>query len=181
MRIYTKKGDKGSTSLFGGKRLSKDAVRIEAYGTVDELNSQVGILLDSLDIAELKDDLLIIQHWLFDYGSMLATPPGAKQYVTPPGEKALSFLEQKIDGMELELPPLRHFILPSGYLPTSFAHMARCVCRRAERRIVTLSHEEDVAEEILAFFNRLSDYFFVFARYAAHRAGKKDVEWNPRD
>ncbi|HPB53129.1 MAG TPA: cob(I)yrinic acid a,c-diamide adenosyltransferase [Saprospiraceae bacterium] len=181
MRIYTKKGDKGSTSLFGGKRLAKDAVRIEAYGTVDELNAQVGVLLDNLENADIQDDLLRVQHWLFDYGSMLATPPGAKLYVTPPGEKALSFLEEKIDAMELELPPLKHFILPSGHTSTSFAHMARCVCRRAERRIVSLSHEEEIGEEPLAFFNRLSDYFFVLARYLTHLAGKKDVEWNPRD
>lgn len=181
MRIYTKKGDKGTTSLFGGKRLPKDDIRIDAYGTVDELNSFTGVLLDTEPDSGVKSDLLQIQNWLFAYGSILATPPGAKQYVTAPGEVAIDFLEARIDSMENELPPLRHFILPSGHLPTSMAHVARCVSRRAERCIVSLSHEEEVGDDILAFFNRLSDYYFVLARYLTFKAGKPDVEWNPRE
>lgn len=180
MRIYTKKGDKGTTSLFGGQRLPKDALRIEAYGTIDELNSVTGVLIDSLDDQSVKKELLRVQHWLFDYGSILATPPGAKQYVKNPGQEAIEFLEKRIDEMEEELPPLRHFILPSGYMPTSQAHVSRCVCRRAERRIVSLMHEEEVEEEVVAFFNRLSDYFFVLSRFLTFKAGKQDVEWNPR-
>lgn len=180
MKIYTKKGDRGTTSLFGGKRLPKDALRIEAYGTVDELNAHTGVLIDSINEGTVKSELLEIQHWLFAYGAVLATPPGGKLYIDAPGQPAIDFLESRIDAMEQELPPLRSFILPSGYAPTSFAHLARCVCRRAERCIVALDHEEAVDAVLMAFFNRLSDYYFVLARYLSHVNGKKDVAWMPK-
>ena len=179
MKIYTKKGDKGMTSLFGGKMLPKNSLRIDAYGTVDELNSSVGLIIDSSDNATAKEQLLEVQHWLFAYGSILATPPGGKLYIEAPGEDAVTKLETYIDRMEEKLSPLRNFILPSGYLPTSFAHMSRCICRRAERCIVGLSEVEEVDEVLLKFFNRLSDYFFFFFRFLSFSKGLEDIPWKP--
>jgi len=180
MKIYTKKGDKGMTSLFGGKMMPKNALRIDAYGTVDELNSNVGLIIDSCEQPIIKADLLEIQHWLFAYGAALATPQGGKLYIELPGTDSIEKLENDIDKMEAQLQPLKHFILPSGHLSTSFTHLARCVCRRAERCIVGLNEEEEVDAELMKFFNRLSDYFFVLARYLTFLAGKEDVPWIPK-
>jgi len=168
------------TSLFGGKMMPKNSLRIDAYGTVDELNSNVGLIIDSCEDDKIKADLLEIQHWLFAYGAALATPPGGKLYIESPGTSSIEKLEQDIDLMESQLPPLKHFILPSGYLPTSFTHLSRCVCRRAERCIVGLNEEEEVDPELLQFFNRLSDYLFVLARFLSFKAGKEDVPWIPK-
>lgn len=179
MKIYTKKGDKGMTSLFGGKMMPKNALRIDAYGTVDELNSSVGLVIDSSDDDDIKGQLSEVQHWLFAYGAMLATPPDGKLFIESPGLVAIHKLESYIDQMEEQLPPLRHFILPSGYLPTSFAHLARCICRRAERCIVGLNDEEQLDETLITFFNRLSDYLFVLARFLSFKRGIEDVAWIP--
>ncbi len=167
------------TSLFGGKLMPKNALRIDAYGTVDELNSSVGLIIDSCEDDLVKEELSEVQHWLFAYGSMLATPPDGKLFIEAPGETAILKLESYIDKMEEVLPPLRNFILPSGYLPTSFTHLSRCICRRAERCIVSLNDEENLDETLIAFFNRLSDYLFVLARFLSFKKGIKDVAWIP--
>lgn len=179
MKIYTKKGDTGTTGLFGGNRLDKNDIRIDAYGTVDELNSFLGVVLDSCNIPESAAFLGRIQHWLFAYGSVLATAPGSKLFIDQPGEDAIIELEQAIDAMESELPPLKHFILPSGYLPASHTHVARCVCRRAERLIVGLSQRDEVDPVLLKFFNRLSDYLFVLSRFLMYRNERSEIAWIP--
>jgi len=180
MKIYTKTGDKGSTGLFGGMRLSKNHIRLEAYGTVDELNSSIGVIIDSLEDINLKEDLTQIQNWLFAYGAFLATQPGKNPGIELPDQATAIWMEQKIDQMELSLPPLKNFVLPNGHLSASFSHVARCVCRRAERRIVALHEVEPLQEEILVFFNRLSDYLFTLARYILHIHNIPDQPWKPR-
>lgn len=179
-KIYTKTGDKGTTGLFGGKRVSKDDLRIEAYGTVDELNSYLGVVHESLDHAELKDDVVVIQNWLFAFGSFLATAPGKNPGIDLPDSEASIWLEQKMDVMEADLPALKNFILPNGHIISAHTHVARCICRRAERRIVALDTAEGVESSILIFFNRLSDYLFMLARYVSLIHGAADHAWQPR-
>lgn len=180
MKIYTKKGDQGQTGLLGGTRVAKHHLRIEAYGTVDELNSWLGLLRDSQKIGELNAQLLRIQDRLFTLGSHLAMDPAKSTFKLPELSNADTLeLEKAIDEMETQLPPLQNFILPGGCLPASHAHVARCVCRRAERLVVSLAETEAVPGEILPYLNRLSDYLFVVARYITLREGGVESAWMP--
>lgn len=180
MKIYTKTGDKGKTSLFGGKRLAKDHDRIEAYGTVDELNSQLGLIRDSIEQEAIRSLIKTIQNRLFTIGSNLASDPD-KELITPDiFESDIEALEQAIDQMNTELPELKNFILPGGHPVVSYCHLARCICRRAERRVVTLAQQEKVEEIIIRYLNRLSDYLFVLSRKLGQNLGVEEVVWNPR-
>jgi cob(I)alamin adenosyltransferase len=181
MKIYTKTGDGGDTGLFGGPRVGKDDLRVEAYGAVDELNAVVGLARARGGDAEVAGLLAAVQEQLFTVGAELATPPGARAHAAvPPVEPAWTLaLERAIDRFEAELPPLRHFILPGGAALAADLHHARAVCRRAERRVVTLHHHEPVEANLLAFLNRLSDFLFVAARLANHRAGTPEITWDP--
>ena len=179
MKIYTKKGDSGETSLFGGGRVSKSSARIEAYGTVDELNSLIG-LAGSHSLSP-KGTVWTekIQQFLFVLGSDLATPPDAKARVNRIGNEEITALEQTIDEMEEELDPLKNFILPGGSQPGATLHLARTVCRRAERATVACGEQEEISEQALQFLNRLSDFLFVLARYENKYAGIQETRWAP--
>jgi cob(I)alamin adenosyltransferase len=187
MKIYTKTGDSGETGLFAGPRVRKDDLRIEAYGTVDELNAVLGLARSAAATSsaqhklpsEIDSLLATIQHTLFDLGSQLATPdPKARgtNFVTT---RQIETLEQAIDRFESQLPPLKNFILPGGAPAAAWLHLARTVCRRAERRVVTLMHrkQKNVLPEALIYLNRLSDLLFVLARAANQSAGQADVPW----
>lgn len=178
MKIYTKTGDEGTTALFGGKRVSKADLRIDAYGTVDELNAWMGVLRDQ-PVNESRAALLIsIQNCLFTIGSMLAADPDNKKVKIPllsPDDTAA--LEQAIDAMDAQLPPMRSFVLPGGHPSVSFAHVARTVCRRAERLVIALDESESAPEEVLRYLNRLSDYLFVLARKMTHELGAEETPW----
>ncbi|WP_353100956.1 cob(I)yrinic acid a,c-diamide adenosyltransferase [Myroides odoratus] len=187
MKIYTKTGDQGTTALFGGTRVPKNHVRIEAYGTVDELNSYIGLIRDQEIPALEKQTLLAIQHHLFTVGAILATDP--EKAVLKNGKERLNipkitpdtlvFLEDEIDRMEENLAPMTHFILPGGHTTVSFCHIARCVCRRSERLSVQLDQEEPVEPEVLMYLNRLSDYLFVLARKLTFDLQADEVKWIP--
>lgn len=179
MKIYTKTGDKGKTGLFNGQRVAKDSLRVEAYGTVDELNSVLGICLSADCPEEIKFTLEIISPLLFTLGSDLATPldPPPKFETLRVEEKNVVFLEEMIDKYTGELPKLKNFILPGGTQAAAYLHHARTVCRRAERMAVRLSAQEKINEVSLIFLNRLSDYLFVAARYANHLEGVADKIW----
>lgn len=181
-KIYTKTGDEGYTGLMGGTRVSKAHLRIDAYGTVDELNSYIGLCLCHITDPASTKRLQHIQDTLFVIGSILACDPGKELSFAPPTlhEDEITILEQEIDRMEEILPPLKNFILPGGHIITSHLHIARCICRRAERCIVRL--ESHSAQEIRAitFMNRLSDYLFVLARYSSHLAQAPEINWRPR-
>jgi cob(I)alamin adenosyltransferase len=181
MKIYTKTGDKGETGLFGGGRVPKDHARVAAYGDVDELNSAIGVARANAP-ADLFDDLLAgIQRDLFSLGGHLATPNPEK--VKKALEKAelsadrVALFEKTIDDADTELPPLKAFILPAGTPKAAALHLARTICRRAERAVVGLAREEEVPELFVVYLNRLSDLLFALARLANHRAGKGDVTW----
>jgi cob(I)alamin adenosyltransferase len=177
-RIYTKTGDKGDTSLFGGQRVPKDALRIEAYGTVDELNSVLGLVVAGSADPELNQVLVMIQKKLFDVGADLATPRNPeRKKIRRIETRDTHQLERVIDVVEKKLRPLRAFILPGGSSTASTLHFARTVCRRAERSVVRLSRNEDIGEEIITFLNRLSDLLFVLARYANLLADVSEVKW----
>lgn len=177
MKIYTKTGDKGQTGLFGGSRVSKDDARIDAYGTTDELNAFVGLLRDSISNASVRKTLLAVQHHLFSIGAYLATPP-EKQQANPGVEMAdIEMLETAMDSMDAELEPLRNFILPGGHTTVSYAHIARTVCRRAERATVALLSVQEIDALLLQYLNRLSDYFFILARYLAKELGVEEIKW----
>ena len=178
MKIYTKTGDQGKTSLFGGRRISKDDLRIEAYGCIDELNSHIGLLCSSILLPDLKIKLQRIQSYLFVIGSNLAADP-EKSDLKIPGlnQEQTQFLESEIDAMESHLSPLRFFILPGGDTLCAQSHLCRTVCRRAERRTVSLSQLESVDAQILIYLNRLSDFFFVLARYLAHLNNSEEIYW----
>jgi cob(I)alamin adenosyltransferase len=186
MKIYTKAGDGGQTALFGGQSVAKDVPRVEAYGTVDELNAclgLVGAVTNSLP-ADLAALLARVQSELFDLGAELATPPERADdrlaYRVPLMEPAgVEALEAEIDRYETELTPLKTFILPGGTRAAATLHLARTVCRRAERRVVTLAACESVNPEVIRYLNRLSDLLFVLARVANHRADMPDVPWQP--
>lgn len=178
VKIYTKTGDKGDTSLFGGQRVPKDALRIEAYGTVDELNSILGVVLSENTDERIAGILTGIQHQLFDLGADLATPraiggKSVKRFEAKDAEP----LEKTIDSLEDDLKPLKSFILPGGSPVAARIHFARTVCRRAERAVVRLSRNEDIGEGITMYLNRLSDLLFVLARYANHVAGVPEIKW----
>lgn len=180
-KIYTKTGDKGETSLFGGKRLTKSHLRIEAYGTVDELNAVLGLVRDSLQNEHLRSILKSVQDRLFTIGANLASDPAKNMSLPDLVPADIELLEKEIDSMEAELPPLKNFILPGGHVAVSFCHLARTVCRRAERHVVALHHSEPVENIILVYFNRLSDYLFVLGRKVAHDLGVEEIPWKPRE
>jgi cob(I)alamin adenosyltransferase len=186
MKIYTKTGDAGETGLFAGPRVRKDDLRIEAYGTVDELNAVLGLARSHSTVAareklpvEIDALLTGIQHTLFDLGSELATPDPKSRGTNFVTAKQIESLEQAIDRFESQLPPLKNFILPSGTPGAAWLHLARTVCRRAERRVVTLTLRETgkLSPEILIYLNRLSDLLFVLARAVNQSAGQPDVQW----
>ncbi len=180
MKIYTKTGDRGETSLFSGKRLSKDDLRIEAYGTIDELNSHLGVLTSLLKSGTTRDQLIRIQSQLFVTGSHLACEPDFNRENLPKLDAQwIKDLETWIDEMELKLEALRHFVLPGGSLTAAHCHICRTVCRRAERRIVSLSQVEKTEFIIIEFTNRLSDYFFVLSRFLNKQEGKEEIFWIP--
>ncbi|PSK94508.1 cob(I)yrinic acid a,c-diamide adenosyltransferase [Taibaiella chishuiensis] len=182
-RVYTKTGDKGSTGLIGGTRVPKDHIRIEAYGTVDELNSVLGVVTDQLGDKTINEWILEIQDRLFTVGSSLATDPDKAPKMKLPDlhESDINWLEQRIDEMDDQLPQMKSFILPGGHVAASHAHVARCVCRRAERLCVHMqSNGEFVADEVLKYLNRLSDFLFVLARFIVHQNGGVEIPWRPR-
>ena len=181
MKIYTKTGDKGFTSLIGGTRVPKFHLRIESYGTVDELNSSVGMIRDQDITAHDKDLLKQIQDRLFTIGASLAADPEKSKMVIPDlNLEDIELLEKEMDAINEQLPELRHFILPGGNNAISFCHIARCVCRRAERLAVHLSTESNVDEKVTVYLNRLSDYLFVLARKIGHEQKIAENQWIPR-
>ena len=188
MKVYTKTGDTGTTALFGGTRVPKHHIRIESYGTVDELNSHIGLIRDQEINPLYKNVLIEVQDRLFTVGAILATPP--EKEVLKNGQKRLQnlgiletdieFLENEIDTMENSLPPMTHFVLPGGHTTVSYCHIARCVCRRAERLATHLNEIEVIDEMVLTYLNRLSDYLFVLARKLSFDLHAEEVKWIPR-
>lgn len=179
MKIYTKTGDKGETGLFGGGRVLKSEPRIEAYGTIDELNSVIGVAVTEVKDAEIKALLEKIQNQLFTAGSDLAAPRGEKElsYIQRMDLGSAAELEAEIDKFDAKLPELKNFILPGGTKGAAYLHLARTVCRRAERLVVALHNSVDIGTEILVYLNRLSDLLFVLARYENHVQNIPDVIW----
>ena len=181
MKIYTKKGDQGTTGLIGGTRVLKSSMRIESYGTVDELNSYIGLVRDQTIKEELKIQLIEIQDRLFTIGSSLASDPEKSTMKIPDlNDEDVAALEKWMDEMNDTLPEMRSFILPGGHTTVSFCHIARCVCRRAERIIVDLSQDEFVAALVLTYLNRLSDYLFMLSRKISQDLGAVEQPWKPR-
>ncbi len=178
MKIYTKTGDDGETGLFGGPRVFKDDPRVDAYGTVDELSSAIGIAKSYASDVPTTELLHEIQNELFSVGAELATPEVAKRK-SAVSASSVTRLEQSIDRMEEDLAPLEHFVLPGGCPAAAHVHLARAICRRAERRIVKLGRDAELTDNVLPFFNRLSDALFVLARYQNHLAGVDDTTWQP--
>ena len=180
MKIYTKKGDTGETSLLGGARVKKYDLRIEAYGTVDELNSYMGLVRDYAN-PDQKPLLKSIQDNLFTMGSHLALEPGKTNIKLPQIDATdIEALEQAIDDMDAVLPPLKNFILPGGHPAVSHAHVARCICRRAERRCVELADQAEVEAVTVKYLNRLSDYLFTLARQYSMDYAAEEIAWTPR-
>ena len=181
MKIYTKTGDKGLTSLIGGTRVPKSSLRIECYGTVDELNAHIGLVRDQDVNAARRPLLKDIQDRLFTIGSALAADPEKSKMKLPDLHEAdVTLLEDEMDRLNLDLPELRAFILPGGHPAVSHAHVARCVCRRAERLVIHLGEESFVAELVAIYLNRLSDFLFVLSRAMAHELGVEEVTWQAR-
>lgn len=180
MKIYTKTGDKGTTSLFGGKKVTKDDIQIESYGTVDELNSNIGVALSLVTDESITDHLKRVQAILFDIGSHLASDGTSEDYLPELKEEIVDALESEMDRMDMELNPLKTFILPGGNQSIAQIHICRTVCRRAERRVVALSQVGSISPLIIKYLNRLSDYFFVCARFQAKLDGIDEVKWNPK-
>lgn len=188
MKIYTKTGDKGTTALFGGTRVPKHHIRIESYGTVDELNSHIGLIRDQNINQHYKNILMRIQDRLFTVGAILATDP--EKAVLKSGKKRLNIpkiseadttqLEHEMDTMNEALPPMTHFVLPGGHQTVSFCHIARCVCRRAERLASALNDLEPFQPETLMYLNRLSDYLFVLARKLSYDLQAEEIKWIPQ-
>jgi len=181
MKVYTKTGDQGETSLFGGKRVKKFHARINAYGTIDELLSYVGLIRDQ-DISEhYKKVLIEIQDRLFTIGAELAADPDKPKLKKPDLVSGdIEFLEQEMDTMDSELVPMKQFVLPGGHQTVSFCHVTRCICRRAERLIIELAETEDINPDIIMYVNRLSDYLFVLARKLTLDLKAEEIPWNPR-
>jgi cob(I)alamin adenosyltransferase len=187
MKIYTKTGDKGTTSLFGGTRVPKHHIRIESYGTVDELNAHIGLIKDQDCGEHTRNILHRVQDRLFTIGSTLATEPekaqlkSGKDRLTIPkiSEEDIRLLEEEMDRMNEELPEMTHFILPGGHQAVSFCHIARCVCRRAERMATALHELNPFDELVLQYLNRLSDYLFVLARMLSKDLNADEVQWIP--
>lgn len=188
MKIYTKTGDKGTTALFGGTRVPKHHIRIESYGTVDELNSYLGLIRDQNIDQHYKDFLMHIQDRLFTLGAILATDPqkailkSGKERLNIPkiSEADIKSLEDEMDAMNEHLPEMTHFVLPGGHQTVSFCHIARCVCRRAERLASALNEFEPFLPEALTYLNRLSDYLFVLARKLSHDLQSEEIKWIPQ-
>jgi cob(I)alamin adenosyltransferase len=181
MKIYTKTGDKGETSLIGGTRVPKHHTRIESYGTVDELNSWIGLINDQDIAQESKTILSEIQDRLFTIGSSLASDPEKSKMKIPDLHASdIELLENQIDKMNEMLPEMRHFILPGGHTSISYCHLARCVCRRAERNVIHLHETEYVNEMVIVYLNRLSDYLFVLARFIGHQLNVNEIAWKAR-
>jgi len=181
MKIYTKTGDQGTTALFGGKRVLKSDLRIDAYGTVDETNSWIGVLRDQEVNASRHTELVEIQDRLFTVGSILAVEPGNTKVKVPALiEDDVVFLEKKIDGMETKLEPMKVFILPGGHPAVSFGHVARTVCRRAERLVIALHEIEKIDPMVIQYLNRLSDYLFVLCRAMTAELKATETPWKPR-
>lgn len=181
MKIYTKGGDKGSTSLFGGARVSKGELRLEAYGTIDELNAHIGIVSDIKLSSHFLKLFCSIQENLFVLGAELASDPTKRKLKKPPIEEEQTLiLEQTIDSLEKKLSPLSYFVLPGGHPDVSQTHVARTVCRRAERCIVRLQEQEEIDPLIVQYINRLSDFLFVYSRYLAAELKIKERYWIPK-
>jgi cob(I)alamin adenosyltransferase len=177
MKIYTKTGDSGSTSLFGGGRVQKNTVRIEAYGTVDELNATVGVVRAHKPDSRVDEMLGTIQNELFVLGSDLATPMDAKAQIKRVTPDMSTRLESWIDELDSQLEPLRYFVLPGGCSTASFLHISRTVCRRAERCVVTARETETISDDVIIYLNRLSDLLFVMSRYENHKTNTPEVRW----
>lgn len=181
MKIYTRTGDKGTTGLVGGTRLSKAHLRIEAYGTVDELNSYIGLLRDQKVNLDRRDLLKEIQDRLFTVGSHLASEADQTRRILPDlFETDVTSLEHEMDKITAVVPPLRSFVLPGGHQSVSFGHLARTVCRRAERCVIRLAEDEEVEEIVIRYLNRLSDYLFMLCRAMTYELGVEEVSWQPR-
>ena len=188
MKVYTKTGDTGTTSLFGGTRVAKHHIRIESYGTVDELNSYIGLIRDQNMNVLYKNILIEIQDRLFTVGAILATPPEKEKLKNGQPrlqklgiiESDVEMLEKEIDTMEESLPQMTHFVLPGGHTTVSYCHIARCVCRRAERLAVHLHEIDPTDEMVIKYLNRLSDYLFVLARKLSFDLNADEVKWIPR-
>lgn len=180
MKIYTKKGDKGETGLLGGTRVKKFNIRIESYGTVDELNSWIGLIRDQPIDEHVKKFLIHIQDRLFTIGSHLASDPEKSKFKLPEiKEEDVTALEKEIDHMNELLPEMHSFVLPGGHTVVSYCHIARCVCRRAERNTVHLAETEKTEDIIIKYLNRLSDYLFVLSRKLSHDLKAEEVLWKP--
>ncbi len=180
-KIYTKTGDDGTTGLYGGARVPKYDLRIEAYGTIDELNSYIGLIRDQSIQENTLKVLLEIQDRLFTIGSILAAQPGKKNLSVPELKSSdVEMLEKEIDRMDTQLEPMKHFILPGGHTTVSYVHIARCVCRRAERLTVHLAVDNEVDALIIKYLNRLSDYLFTLARLLSKQLGASEQPWIPR-
>jgi len=187
MKIYTKTGDQGTTALFGGTRVPKHHIRIESYGTVDELNSHLGLIRDQAIDSRFKAHIIQIQDKLFTLGAILATDPAkatlksGKERLNIPKitEEDVTFLEKEMDTMDAELPPMTHFVLPGGHTTVSYCHIARTVCRRAERLTTYLNESEPVDSMVLMYLNRLSDYLFVLARKLSNDLHAEEIKWIP--
>ncbi|MBS1487145.1 MAG: cob(I)yrinic acid a,c-diamide adenosyltransferase [Bacteroidetes bacterium] len=181
MKIYTKTGDQGTTALFGGKRLPKSDLRIDAYGTVDELNSFLGLVRDQPINTGRKEILTEIQDRLFTIGSILATDPANTKVKIPSlAEDDIKFLENEIDKMDAALPAMKHFVLPGGHASVSITHVTRTVCRRAERLVVALAHSVPVDPLVIKYLNRLSDFLFVLSRLMAQELNITESPWLPK-
>ena len=183
IKIYTKTGDKGTTSLIGGTKVPKSHLRIEAYGTVDELNSWLGLVSDQIKIKSSKRILKEIQDRLFTIGSSLACDPDKETKLKIPDlkETDVTLLEKEIDKMNAKLPEMRSFILPVGHVAVSSTHIARCVCRRGERLCVMMQENKMLVDPlVIKFLNRLSDYLFMLARFIGHQLKVKETPWKPR-
>lgn len=178
MKIYTRTGDTGETSLLGGVRVSKYDARITSYGTVDELNSAIGLARAFWHESPIDGELYAIQTDLFDVGANLAAPSNQDRFPGVPEER-VAHLEREMDQMELELPPLTNFIVPGGSIPAAQLHVARTVCRRAERHVVALGDDGEPVQRTIRYLNRLSDYLFVAARFVNWKMGFSDVPWRP--
>lgn len=184
MKIYTRRGDRGDTDLFGGARVPKDDLRVESYGAVDELNASLGSGAVSTGHDDVRSLVQRIQGELFQLGAYLATPEPerhANHGIRGPQPQEVAFLEERIDALERELEPLRCFVLPGGTPAAAAFHVSRTICRRAERRCVALDRAETLGETVLPYLNRLSDLLFVLARLENHRAGVADVPWVGRE
>lgn len=180
-KIYTKTGDKGQTSLIGGTRLPKHHLRIEAYGTVDELNSHVGLLRDVVEEPLTHELLLSVQDRLFTIGSHLAADPVKSKMQLPPiFEEDITALEIAIDKINDQVPEMKSFVLPGGHVFVSYCHIARCVCRRAERAVLRLAEVEKTEEIHSKYLNRLSDYLFMLSRWLTSQLNAKEIPWKPK-